>query len=440
MSGTLTAASKVNGVADSFQSGWRARATLTVLFLVSALCQIDRILPFILAESIKRDLSLSDTELGLLTGIAFAVCHSLMSLPFARLADHGPLRWILTACIFAWSVMTGLGGLAGSFWSLGITRFGVALGEAGAVPGSHALIARKIEPANRGQAISLFSLGLPLGTMAGFALGGRISDNFGWRSALLGAGAIGSLLALLVPLVAGATPPLKSAAADSEPFLRTSFRLLLSPVFRWLFIGAIAVGFASTPFYTFATPFLIRTHGYTASEAGLAFGLLQGLMGIVGMLFAGRGFDHAHRSGRKNLLFQPAVLFLIASATTFAGLFAPVGWMSIALFIPAMLSFTFLLPWAFGTAHLVAGPGKQALASSLVMIGSSLVGPALGPLLVGMISDAVAAAEIAGSLKWGMLVVPMASVITGWVLLIANSRLIHLGSFGSMPATVKSVN
>lgn len=417
--------SRLGEVESPFLSGWRAPATLTVLLLVSALCQIDRILPFILAESIKHDLGLSDTQLGLMTGVAFAVCFSLMALPLARLADRGSPRLVLVACIVVWSAMTGLGGLAASFLFLAISRFGVAFGEAGAVPAGHALIARKIRPENRGLAIGLFSMGIPLGTMIGFAVGGRIGDAFGWRTAFLGAGALGVFIAVLAALVPGATPALRQAAANAEPFLQSSLRLLVSPAFRWLFVGAIVLGFASAPFYAFAAPFLIRTHGFTASEVGLSFGLLQGLMGIAGTLLGGRGFDRALRSG-KALLRQPAVLFLVASITTSMALFTPVGWLAILLFVPAMLSFAFLLPWAFGSAHLVAGPGRQALASSLVLIGSSLLGPTLGPLFVGMISDAATEAKIPGGLAWGMLIVPAASFLSGIIILIADRELMKI--------------
>lgn len=406
-----------------YLSGRSAVATLTVLFLVSVLCQVDRILPFILAESIKIDLGLSDTQLGLMTGIAFAVCFTLMALPLARMADRGSPKLVLLACIIGWSAMTALGGLAASFLALTLTRFGVAFGEAGAVPASHALIARQIPPENRGMAIGLYSMGLPLGAMIGFAVGGRIGDTLGWRAAMFGAGAAGIVIALLVALLIGATPPVKRAAGETEPFLRSSLRLLVSPAFRWLFIGAIVLGFASAPFYAFAAPFLIRTHGFTASEVGLTFGLLQGLMGIIGTLLGGRGFDRAVRSGDKGLLRQPAILFLTASVTTLAALFAPTGWMVILLFIPTMLSFAFLLPWAFGTAHRVAGPGKQAVASSLVLIGSTLLGPTLGPLLVGMISDAVTASQISDGLRWGMLLIPLSIAISGVALLIANRQL-----------------
>jgi len=407
----------------SFLSGWRAGTTQIVLLLVSTLCQIDRILPFIMAESIKQDLGLSDTQLGLMNGVAFSVCYSLMSLPLARRADQGSPKIVMLVCIIAWSIMTAFGGFASSFLFLAITRFGVAFGEAGSIPAGHAIIARKIRPENRGTAMGLFSMGLPLGAMIGFSVGGWLNDIYGWRIALLGAGSLGMAIALLVMLGLGSTSPLKEIKANNEPFIQSSFKLLLSPAFRWLFIAAIIVGFTSAPFYMFVGPFLIRIHHYSASEAGLAFGLLQGLTGIVGTCLGGRGFDRAIRNGHQGLLLQPAILFLIASITTLIALFSPTGWMSLVLFVPGMLSFSFLLPWAFGSAHLVAGSGKQAIASSLVLIGSGLFGPALGPLIVGIISDLVSVTKIPNGLIWGMLIIPLASLLTGIATLKANRQL-----------------
>lgn len=411
--------------------GPRAWALLCVLTLVSIFSQIDRILPYILAESIRTELGLSDTEIGLITGLAFAVCYTLFSLPLARAADRGSPRLVLLACLLVWSVMTGLGGLAGSFVVLALTRLGVALGEAGGTPSAHALIARRIAPERRGLAIGLFAMGIPLGTMVGFIGGGLIDEAFGWRAAFIGAGALGVTVALLVWLTAGPTPPLRRPAEQTEPYVRSALRLLSVPAFRWLIIGALAVGFATAPFYTFTAPFLIRTHGLTTAQVGLSFGLLQGLTGVIGALVGGRMFDRAVRRGVRHPLLAPATMLVVGAVSTTAALFASAGWMAIALFVPAMLGFAFLLPWVFGAGHRIAGPGKEALASSLGLVASGLFGPALAPVLVGLISDNAAGVGLANGLALGLLIGPAFSVLTALALMAAGRR---MGLASSLPS------
>ena len=408
--------------ARSFFGRRRAAFLLASLFLVSVFAQIDRILPFILAEAIKAELLLSDTHIGLLTGIAFALCYALLSLPMARLCDQGSPRKVLLACTLTWSAMTALGGFATGFASLAATRFGVALGEAGAVPSSHTLIARKIRSGRRGFAIGLFSMGIPVGTMIGFGLGGAMGDAFGWRAALLAAGAFGAAVGVLAFLAAGATPP-SHRPSGTDSFWQSSKALLSGPAFRALLVAAISIGFAAAPFYAFAATFLIRTHAMSATEAGMTFGLLQGALGIAGTLLGGRGFDAAVRRKATSLLLVPAVAFCVAAVTTTAALFVPVAWISIALLVPAMFTFAFTLPYAFGAAHLVAGVGREGMASSLAMIASGLIGPALGPLLVGLVSDLVADAGASNGLSIGLLVVPLACVTTALAYLRAGRRI-----------------
>ncbi|MDJ1501693.1 MFS transporter [Xanthocytophaga agilis] len=402
-------------------SGWRRMALLTTLLLVSIFSQIDRILPFILAESIKVDLRLSDTQLGLITGLAFSLCYSLASLPLARMADKGWANRILLGCILLWSVMTSLGGWATGFVTLALSRVGVALGEAGGTPASHALIVQKIPSQIRGRAIGLFAMGIPLGTMLGFAIGGWASDTIGWRYALFSAGMFGLVIVILVLLFIGKSSTIEQSKNDN--FFAASRVLLSKPAFAWMFIAANLLGFASAPFYAFGAPFLIRTHGLTASQVGISFGLLQGLMGIAGTLLGGRIFDNAVNRGSGRLLNPPAIAFSIASMTTLVALFIPVSWLSIALLVPAMFSFAFLLPHAFGAGHLVAGPGQQALASGLLMLGSGLLPAALSPLLVGMISDIATAANHENGLQIGMLVVPVFSLLSGIVCFIVSRKI-----------------
>jgi len=216
--------------------------------------------------------------------------------------------------------------------------------------------------------------------------------------------------------------PARGRRSD-RPYLLESLKLLREPAFRWLFVCAVTTGLAAAPFFAFGAPFLIRAHGFSATEAGLAFGLLQGLTGIGGTLLGGRSFDRAARSGRGYLRL-PALLFALAGVTTTAALLAPVGWVAVALMAPAMFAFTFIFPFAFGSVHLVAGPGREAMASSLALIGASLIGPALGPLLVGVISDRATAADLPNGLGIGLMIVPVASLLTALACRIAERRMI----------------
>lgn len=408
---------------DEYVSANRSIAILSALFLVSLLSQVDRMLPFIMAEAIKTDLMLSDTEIGLITGLAFAVCYTLLSLPLARAVDRGSPRRVLVGCILLWSAMTALGGLAMGFAALAVTRFGVAFGEAGAMPAGHAIIARAVPPERRGRAIALFALGVPIGTMVGFAGGGAMADTLGWRAALFGAGAVGAVIAGLTFAILPPLPPLRRPAATApRSFLRASLTLLAAPAFRWLAVAALANSFAAGPFYVFAAPFLIRQHELSASTAGLAFGLLQGLMGLAGALLGGRWFDGVIGAGTGRVLGLPGILFLLASVTTTVALFVPVTGLAVLALVPAMLAFAFMLPCGFGAAHHIAGRGQEAMATSLLMLASGLLGPALGPLCVGLVSDAATAAGHDNSLGVGLLIVPVASLATGVALLTANRR------------------
>ena len=404
-------------------TGWKKSAFLATIVLVSIFSQVDRILPFIMAESIKADLRLSDTQLGLITGLAFALCYSVAALPLARLSDMGRSKQVLAACILVWSAMTGLSGLATSFSMLAFLRVGVALGEAGGTPASHALIVQKIAVSFRGRAIGLFSMGIPLGTMLGFGLGGWANDTIGWRSAFIVAGGLGLVLTALIWLFAGKNQEVMPDLLPTEGFLLASRKLLSKPAFLWLFIAANLVTFASAPFYVFTAPFLIRTHGLTTTEVGLSFGALQGLMGILATLIGGRLFDKlvAGKSGR--LLHPPAIVFMIAAVFTSAGLFAPTSSLAIALFVPGMFSFAFCLPFAFGAGHLVAGSGKQAMSSSLLMLATSLLGPSVSPLLVGLISDAFTESNLGNGLQWGLTIGPAASILTALACLMVSRQM-----------------
>lgn len=407
----------------NFLYGSKRTALLIVLLTVSLVSQIDRVLPFILVESIKEDLNLSDTQIGLITGIAFTVCYALAALPLARISDNGKARKVLVFCIIFWSIMTGFGGFAIGFITLVISRVGVALGEAGGTPASHALIVQRIPENFRGRSIAIFSLGIPLGTMIGFALGGWANDSIGWRNTLFGAAMLGILVIVLVLVFIKNDHGINNAKKNKENFIKSCRELFSKPSFKWLFLAAILMGLSSAPFYIFTSPYLIRTFKLTSSEVGLIFGLLQGFMGIVGTLLGGRKFDKIVNNSKKGLMNPPARIFIIASVTTSFALFATNSWLSIILFIPGMFSFAFMMPFAFGTGHLIAGPKKQAFSISILMIGSGLIGATISPFLVGLISDFITELKIENGLRYGLLLVPFFSFCLGLMGFLVSEKL-----------------
>lgn len=170
----------------------------SVLMVVYVLSFIDRKLPFILVESIKRDLDLSDTQVGLLTGLVFSLIYATASLPLARVADRSSRPRLIAIVVAVWSLMTAVGGFATSFAQLAVARAGVAIGEAGCTPASHSLLADYFPESRRGLAISIFMMGAPIGILVGLSLGGLINDLADWRVAMWMVGAPGLLIAVLV--------------------------------------------------------------------------------------------------------------------------------------------------------------------------------------------------------------------------------------------------
>ena len=400
--------------------GW---LMLGVLLLVNVLNYVDRQLPFILAESIKRDLGLSDTQLGLLTGLAFALCYSLAALPLARLADRWSAKKTLALSICFWSAMTAFGGLARNFVQLSLTRTGVALGEAGSTPASHALIARVIAPGSRGRALGIFSMGAPIGTMLGMAVGGWIADAASWRTALVVAGASGFLIAALVMLFVPEVLP-ERAEQTHRPSLFASVQTLFrSPAFAWMFTSMCLIGLCGYPFLAFAGPYFIRVQGLSTAQAGLSLGLLHGVLGITGTILGGIMFDRAVRGSRDRIFLWPAIAFFVAAPLTLMAWFAPSAGFALLLLVPMGLAVVFYAPALYGAAHMIAGPRNEATASSLLIIGPGLVGASLGPLAVGMISDWLAPTLGVDSLRWALIFVPIVGLLAGSALLVANRHM-----------------
>lgn len=377
---------------------------LALLFLVSLFNYLDRMVISVLVEPIKRDLGLTDTQVGLVSGFAFAILYALAGLPLARIADQRSRVTLISVCLIAWSAMTALTGYARNFVELFAVRMAVGVGEAGCVPASHSLIGDLFPPHRRAFAIGVFQAGGLVGLTFGLALAGWLAETYGWRSALMAAGLAGIPLALLLFF----TMPEPKRASSAHPVeahetaLATVAALARRPALVHLIIGISIGAFASYGMAQWHAAFYVRSHGLGLAEIGLYAGLAGGGGGILGAIGGGLIMSKLRPRDWRWELWWPAL--------TYGG--------SIPLYLGAFLlsdtagavAFQFastLIAAAGGSVALsaiqsFAEPHRRATAIAIMLMLSSLIGLGLGPTAVGIMSDALTSSSGADSLRYAL--------------------------------------
>jgi MFS family permease len=366
---------------------------------------IDRTILAVLQQPIKEELKLSDAQLGLLGGFAFAALYATLGIPIARLAERRSRRGIITVSLVIWSVMTALCGLAGSYPALFALRVGVGVGEAGASPPSHSLIADYFPREWRATALSIYSLGIPIGVLLGAVLGGLIAQRFGWRPAFFVVGLPGLVLAVLTQLTikepargqSEVGEALLAAQGEKAPsFMAVLRRLGSRPSFLHLAAGASLASFASYGVGAFAGPYFIRTFHLNLAQAGLVLGIITGLAAAVGTLAGGLITDKVGRTDGRWYVWTPAIGLTLATPLYMAGYLAPNWPLAVSILIfPPMLHYTYLGP-SFGVMHNMVTPRMRATSTALLFLAINFIGLGFGPTLVGMASDLYAAHNFAG--------------------------------------------
>ncbi|HUO22103.1 MAG TPA: MFS transporter, partial [Caulobacteraceae bacterium] len=284
---------------------------MAVLMAATLLNTVDRLLPTILAEPIKHDLSLSDTALGFINGFGFLLVYAVMSIPIARVSDRGRYGVAISLCLAAWSAMTALGGLARTGLQLGLTRMGVAVGEAGSIPAAHAFISRRFEPERRATPLAVLTLAAPLGGVAAALGGGLLGQAIGWRRTLVALGLCGLLLAPLVLMALGARPAAQAGEAPQAPGLGSVARLFRKRSFLLLLAGSGATGMGAYAMVAFGPAFLMRAHGLTLRQVGTDYGLTQGLSGVAGLLLVGVLADRLARRDPRWRIWLAALMIAL---------------------------------------------------------------------------------------------------------------------------------
>ena len=406
---TDKAASSQGIAVPATEASAQTRTMLWILLIVYIFNFLDRQIVNILAEPIKTDLGLSDTQLGLLAGPAFAVFYALLGIPIARYADKSGTNRVrlISLSLAIWSAMTAVCGLAQNFVQLLFARIGVGVGEAGCTPAAHSLISDSVPPEKRSSAIAFYGLGVPIGSLLGLIIGGIVNDLYGWRVALMLVGLPGLVLALVVLFVMreprhSRTAEAAAAAAAIVPLsTREAMReIFASRAFVYILIASSVVAFLGYGKALWTISFFIRSHGLSTTEAGLSMAVVLGLAGVFGTWLGGKMADKFGARDKRHILTFPAFGMAVAAPILFLGYFMEDWRVAVALLIiPTILNSAYYGP-AYGCVQGLVRPQVRAVAASVMLFGQNLIGLGFGPFLFGVLSDALQPLAGQESVRW----------------------------------------
>lgn len=412
--------------APQLPSKGRANYALFMLFIVYAVSIMDRMILSVLQDDIKVEFGLSDTQLGLLTGFAFALFYTGLGIPIARLADRKSRVGILSLSLALWSIMTVLCGMATSFIALFLARMGVGVGEAGSGPPSQSLLADYFEKSELPKALAIYGTATSVGAMAGAIIGGLISETYGWRIAFFLVGSPGIILGLIVWLtvkepVRGQFTDQKLKDQPSLPFFQTARSLLVRPIYLSSVLThatGVVIGYAVI---TWLTPFYERTFGLETAEVTIytvSVFLFGGLPGILAGGYLSRNLSKRDPSWQAKVPMIGALVCAPLYTIGFSGHLGLVGTTTV------LVMAGFFAQWTFAPSlALIQGstePDRRALAASLLILTVNILGLGIGPLVVGSLSDFLAlqhgVASLSRALMWFSGVALLGGVSTYWTL------------------------
>ena len=379
---------------------------LLLLLLAYVFNFIDRQIIGILAVPIKAELALSDRQLGLMGGVAFALFYSTLALPIAWFADRKSRITIISASVAAWSLFTALCGLTQNFWQLFLARMGVGIGEAGGVAPSYSLIADYFPSRSRARAIAFFSLGIPLGSALGIFFGGWIASRVDWRTAFLVVGLAGLPIALLLRLFV--PEPMRGASdlaptPPAPPFLEVLATLARNPSFWLLSFGAASGSTLGYGLIFWLPALFTRSFGLSLGEIGWFYGSLILVGGMLGTWLGGVIGDRLGPARPGAYATIPAICFLFAAPAYAGALFAPSLPLVWGLFlIPQILGLAWLGPVITAVQQLVP-PNMRATASASFLLINNFIGIGFGVYIFGEMSTRMAERYGDQSLRYSIL-------------------------------------
>ncbi|MCP4821559.1 MAG: MFS transporter [Shimia sp.] len=366
------------------------RSALILLLLAYTLSITDRMILSVLFTPIKAEFGLSDTQLGLLGGLAFAIFYATLGIPVARLADRGNRKLIIVLSLFIFSVFTVLCGFAVGLVTLILFRIGVGIGEAGVNPSSQSIVADYYPAEKRSSAMAILMLGANIGMIFGFIVGGAISEHYGWRVALMAVGAPGILLTFFVMAFLKEPPrgTFENEARTAPPPVGETFsRLWHTPATRFLVFAITLQSMLGYGLAQWLPSFFMRTHGIAETQAGAIMGLVLGVAGILGAITGGKLCDRAAQRGTHEIPRLLGKVTLIAVPILAIAFQIPHLVASLPVFFLPIFLINFYLGPSLGLVQTLSPVRMRAVSAALVMLSMNLIGLGLGPVLIGATSD-----------------------------------------------------
>lgn len=391
---------------ESTAPGYYRWYVVILLMCIYACNVLDRTVLNMLFEPIKHEFGLSDNQLGFLAGIAYAVPNAIASLPFGMLADRVNRKNLLAFVAAGWSALTAFSGLTVSYWNLLLTRAGLGAMEAGCPPNAISLVTDYFPPRRRSTATAVYMMGVTLGMLGGYAVIGVIAAAYGWRAAFFVAGIPGVLLAIL--LFFTVREPQRDIAKPSHsgaPALRTTLGFIRNQKALVHVIAALVLISASvTAAYVWTTSYLMRFHGISIREVGVILALSFGVFGSIGTTVGGIVADRMGHGNSRWRIRVPAITLLLST----------ILWIAILITTSKPVVVFLLCVWAIFSAAWVGPiyglivslvvPRMRGTAMSLSTILANLIGAALGPQIIGFISDHISPIMGNESLRYALLV------------------------------------
>lgn len=388
---------------------------LGLLAFVSVLNYLDRTLIYILFTPIKREMSFTDFELGLLGSTSFAIFFAVLGVPFGRLADRGSRKNMIAAGLAVWSLFSGLTGFANGFWTLFLCRVMVGVGEATFGPAALSLLSDYFPPRMRATVQSVYASGVTVGSGLAFFLGGWIGANYGWRSAFYFLGFPGVLIALLVYFLR----ELQRGRTEVTPpkYSNNDWKLLFrSKLLRYHYAGYAMLALATNTLTIWMPTFFNRVHGYSIATLGLVAGLTSLTSGIASTLLGGFLADRLRRFRPGGRMLLGSIASILAIPFWIVLLFSyNVPLLLVANFILLGLSLIWIAP-AMADAHEISGPHLRGLTVGVFVCLVHVIAYGIGAPLMGKLNDLLGAATNPTVMRYGFLISPLACVVAAVVL------------------------